>query len=402
MSPAIRTACMTTRFGPFRGTARGFLWIGTKLGLNKLDRRTGQVTSYLLDSGNGHSLLGDRVATIREGRAGELWIGTYYGGGLNRFDPAARRSVTYRHDPKNPASLSNDVVLCLLLDRQGVLWAGTDGGGLNRFDLNSRNASPPIGAIGRIPESLSDKIRTIFEDRAGILWLATFAGLSRFDPRTEQLTVYRHDPQNSRSLSHNSVNAVREDRQGLLWVATRHGLNQLDRSRGVFTAFTTKDGLADDRIQAILEDGQGYLWLATHSGLSRFHPPTKSFRNYSEADGLPGKILSPYEAESSWQSHDGEMVVGSMNGVTTFYPDRLSSNPDVPPVVLTDFHLFNKPVHPARLAAAKAESTTEFSHAQSHPEHLHAGIRWLELCRPGEEPVSLSAGGAGIRMERDG
>ena len=328
-----------------QGDSKGFLWIGTKLGLNRLDRRTGQVTSYLLDSRNGHSLLGNRVAAIREGRAGELWIGTYYGGGLNRFDPATRRSVTYRHDPKNPGSLSNDVVLCLLLDRQGVLWAGTDGGGLNRFDSTTGRFTAYRNDPNN-PQSLSDKIRTIFEDRAGILWLATFAGLSRFDPKTEQFTVYRHDPQNPRSLSHNSVNAIREDRQGLLWVGTRYGLNQLDRSRGAFTAFTTKDGLPDDRIQAILEDGQGYLWLATHNGLSRFHPPTKTFRNYSEADGLPGKILSPYEAESSWQSQDGEMVFGSMNGVTTFYPDRLSPNPYVPPVVLTDFHLFNKPVHP--------------------------------------------------------
>ena len=281
----------------------------------------------------------------------------------------ARQSVTYRHDPKNPGSLSNDVVLCLLLDRRGVLWAGTDGGGLNRFDSTTERFSV-YRSDPTNPRSLSDKIRTIFEDRAGILWLATFAGLSRFDPRTEQFTVYRHDPQNVRSLSHDSVNAVREDRQGLLWVATRHGLNQLDRSRGVFTAFTTKDGLPDDRIQAILEDGQGYLWLATHSGLSRFHPPTKSFRNYSEADGLPGKILSPYEAESSWQSHDGEMVVGSMNGVATFYPDRLSSNPYVPPVVLTDFHLFNKPVHPGADSPLQKPIWTTDSLTLTHTQNI--------------------------------
>ena len=241
--------------------------------------------------------------------------------------------------------MSNDVVLCLLFDRRGVLWAGTDGGGLNRFDA----ATGRFSAYRSDPDnlqSLSDRIRTIFEDRAGILWLATFAGLNRFDPKTQQFTIYRHDPENVRSLSHDSVNAIRQDRQGLLWVATRHGLNQFDQSRGDFTPFTTKDGLPDDRIQAILEDGQGYLWLATHNGLSRFHPPTKTFRNYSEADGLPGKILSPYEAESSWQSPDGEMVFGSMNGVTTFYPDRLADNPYVPPVVLTDFQLFNKRVYP--------------------------------------------------------
>jgi signal transduction histidine kinase/ligand-binding sensor domain-containing protein/DNA-binding response OmpR family regulator/HPt (histidine-containing phosphotransfer) domain-containing protein len=328
-----------------QGDSEGFLWIGTKLGLNRLDRRTGQVTSYLLDSGDGDSLVGNRVAAIREGRAGELWIGTYYGGGLNRFDPATRRSVTYRHDPKDPHSVSNDVVSSLLLDRQGVLWAGTDGGGLNRFDSTTGHFSVYRSEPNN-PRSESDRIRAIVEDRAGILWLATFAGLSRFDPRTEQFTVYRHDPRNVRSLSHDSVNAVREDREGRLWVGTRYGLNQLDRSRGEFTVFTEKDGLPDDRIQAILEDGQGYLWLATHNGLSRFHPPSKTFRNYSEADGLPGKILSPYESESSWQSQDGEMVLGSMNGVTTFYPDRLSPNPYVPPVVLTDFHLFNQTVQP--------------------------------------------------------
>jgi two-component system sensor histidine kinase/response regulator len=35
-----------------------------------------------------------------------------------------------------------------------------------------------------------------------------------------------------------------------------------------------------------------------------------------------------------------------LNGVTTFYPERLSSSPYIPPVVLTDFQLFNKPVLP--------------------------------------------------------
>ena len=191
-----------------------------------------------------------------------------------------------------------------------------------------------------------DNITAIFEDHAGILWLGTQAGLNRFDPKTEQFTLYRHDPQNSSSLSHDNVTAIREDRQERLWVGTRRGLNLFDRSRGTFTAFTTKHGLPDDIVEAILEDGQGYLWLATHNGLSRFHPPTKTFRNYSESDGLPSNVLSPYGVEGSWQSQDGEMVFGSMNGVTAFYPDRLSPNPYVPPVVLTDFHLFNKPVLP--------------------------------------------------------
>ena len=196
--------------------------------------------------------------------------------------------------------------------------------------------------------------------------------------------------------------SVRTGRDGYGLAPATASINWTE-ARATFTVFTTKDGLPDDIIEAILEDGQGYLWLATHNGLSRFHPPTKTFRNYSESDGLPGNFLNPYGVEASWQSQDGEMVFGSMNGVTAFYPERLSPNPYVPPVVLTEFHLFNKPVNPGQgLSAPQAYLGNGFPDPHSRTEYLHAGIRWLELCRSGEEPVSLSAGGAGIRMERGG
>ena len=55
------------------------------------------------------------------------------------------------------------------------------------------------------------------------------------------------------------------------------------------------------------------------------------------------------------------MVLGSMNGITTFYPDQVS-NPYVPPVVLTDFLLFNKPVHPGGTPRPKAHLGNRFSH----------------------------------------
>ena len=41
---------------------------------------------------------------------------------------------------------------------------------------------------------------------------------------------------------------------------------------------------------------------------------------------------------------EGDLVFGSQYGVTVFSPDRVSANPYLPPVVLTDFLLFNKPV----------------------------------------------------------
>src|SRR5262249_26952322 len=146
--------------------------------------------------------------------------------------------------------------------------------------------------------------------------------------------------------AHNRVCAMREGHQGRLWIGTFTGLQSLDRSTGTFTVFTRKDGLPNTAIRGILEDREGYLWLATENGLIQFHPQTRAHRAFSESEGLPSNVLNPYLSEGSWQSPSGEMVFSSTNGVTTFYPDRLSTNPYVPPVVLTDFHLFNEQVHP--------------------------------------------------------
>jgi signal transduction histidine kinase/ligand-binding sensor domain-containing protein/CheY-like chemotaxis protein len=324
--------------------SQGNLWVGTRRGLQRLDRKTGQSTLYQHDPHNPFSLSNNFVTVIRQDRAGWLWVGTG-GGGLNRFDRTTGRFFAYRYEPDNPASLSSDGVLSLLEDRDGMLWVAT-ASGLNRLDRRTgrftRYQHDP-----RDPHSLCDDlVKTVFEDRDGILWVGSRGGLNRFDRASQQFTAWRHDLQDLNSLSHNQVNAIWEDRKGTLWIATQDGLNQMDRGRGTFTTFTRKDGLPDNAVQAILEDAQGSLWLATHNGLSQFRPLTGTFRNYSESDGLPGNLLNPTGTEGSCRAPGGEMWFGSRNGLTSFYPDRVATNPYVPPVVLTDLLLFNIPVLP--------------------------------------------------------
>jgi signal transduction histidine kinase/DNA-binding response OmpR family regulator len=234
---------------------------------------------------------------VLEDRDGMLWVAT--AAGLNRWDRRTGRFTAYHHDPEDPHSLSDDWIKTVFEDRAGILWAGSNSGGLNRFDRAS-----------------------------------------------QQFTTYRHNPEDPASLSHDKVNSIWEDQRGTLWVATQDGLDQMDRSQGTFRTFTRQEGLPDNAIEAILEDDHGTLWLATHNGLSQFSPSTNTFHNYYESDGLPGNALNPNSLQGSCRAPDGEMFFGSMNGLTSFYPDRISANPYVPPVVLTDLLLFNKPVRP--------------------------------------------------------
>lgn len=263
----------------------GILWIGTwGYGLGRFDPITEQVTYYRHDPDDLNSLRDNRVTAITEDREGVLWIGAF-GGGLSRLDRTTGRFTNYRHDPDDPHSLSDNRVVGLYKDRGGMLWISTEGGGLNRFDPATRRfmryQHDPDD-----PNSLSNNhVLDVVQDRDGILWIGLGggpirgnSGLNRFDPATGQFTSYRYDPNDPHSLSDNTVRALHEDRSGTLWVAASGGgLNWLDRTTGHFTRYqhdpNDPNSLSDDLVRVIYEDRAGWLWIGTVSGgVDHFNP----------------------------------------------------------------------------------------------------------------------------------
>jgi len=322
--------------------SEGILWLGTVGGgVNAYDRKTGIFTHYKADPDAPGSINANRVWTITEDQAGTLWMGTY-GGGLNKFDRETQTFTHYTHDPENPNSLSYNIIIwTVYTDRQGIIWIGTYGGGLDAFDPATETFTH-YTANRDDPESLSHNvIKALFEDQSGTLWVGTDNGLNRFDRETHTFTHYRANPDNPRSLSNDRIKAIQQDRTGALWIGTGSGLNRLNRTNDTFTHYYEKDGLPNDVIYGILEDNNGNLWLSTNRGLSRFNPRTETFKNYDVRDGLQG---NEFNAGAFYKSARGEMFFGGVHGVSAFYPEHIHNNPYVPPVVLTDFQIFNKSV----------------------------------------------------------
>ena len=313
--------------------SRGILWSGRLDGLDRIDRKTGQVTHYE-DKHFSNRVAFKSVHAIAEDRAGYLWFGEW-GNGLDRFDPRTGDFKFYRHDPGDPASLSDDIVESLFVDRQGTLWIGTYDA-LNRFDPKTERFKAYRSTSG------ISQYRAIAEDPSGALWLASLGnGLQRFDPKTGQFTVYQNALADPRSLSDDIVNSVYVDRSGTVWAGTNDGLCRFDQSSHTFTSFYARDGLASNIVEGILEDERGNLWLSTSDGLSRFNPGMKTFTNYYSGDGLLG---NEFRFAAASKSSAGEMFFGSTSGLLAFVPDRLIDDRSAPPVVLTDFQLFGKPV----------------------------------------------------------
>ena len=312
---------------------QGTLWIGSIDALYRVDRNTGKYTVLSL-AGPG---LSPRPTTIVEDRSGFLWVGT--GGlGLTRYDPKTGQLKTFRHSPTDPFSLSNDNVTQLFIDHAGTLWATTFDG-LNRFDAaTSRFTVYKLEKRGAAQIDIA-----VTEDGQGAIWMGTHSsGLQRLDPTTEQFKVYRHNANDPTSLSNSRVNSVHFDHSGTMWVGTQNGLGNFDPRTSGFKTYYEQDGLSGNVVSCILEDGRGRLWMSTNNGLSAFDPGKEAFKSYSAADGLPGADLSGWGA--CFESPSGEMFFGGFSGGVAFYPDKVVDSPYVPPVVLTDFRIFDRPV----------------------------------------------------------
>ena len=64
----------------------------------------------------------NNITSILEDRLGNLWVGTRVG--PDKLDRATGRFSRFLHDPANPRSLGHDYVSSIWEDQSGLLWVG--------------------------------------------------------------------------------------------------------------------------------------------------------------------------------------------------------------------------------------------------------------------------------------
>lgn len=322
------------------------------IGVDVFDDTSKTFSHFRIFEGGKDILSETNIWQIYRDSKGIFWFAT--GQGLISYNPLTQRHSLYRHNGFDSTSLSAASCNGILEDSKGKYWVTAWGGGLDAFD-------PVTGKFRSFkiydgPNSIStNSVAGLFEDSQGILYMGSNGGLITFNPDKETFKIYRHDRNDSSTIScdlvHGSFIETKSvshpERQGIIWVATTGGINAFDLSTKKFQAFTTKDGLIDNGVIRIVKDNNGNFWLGTHKGISCFRPPenpfdSKSnfhFRNYNMSDGLPSNEMSYFAA---YKDRDGKIFFGTTTaGMFCFYPDDLKNNYYIPPVYITDFKLFN-------------------------------------------------------------
>jgi ligand-binding sensor domain-containing protein/signal transduction histidine kinase len=195
--------------------------------------------------------------------------------------------------------LPQNSISSIIQTRDGYLWLGTEEG-LVRFDGRSftvfdKSNNKVLG---------NNSIESLLESRDGSLWIGTNGGgLSRY--KDGIFTTYT----SQNGLSENYIGLIYEGRDGSVWISTNGDVGGLNRFKdGEFTSFNHKDGLPNQRIRALVEDDQGGIWIGTKTGLARFEKG--QFASFNEKDGLPGD-----QVNTIYQDKQGILWIGTDKGL---------------------------------------------------------------------------------------
>ncbi|MEO6672644.1 MAG: two-component regulator propeller domain-containing protein [Ginsengibacter sp.] len=323
----------------FAEDRHGNVWIGTDGGLSYFNRQNNSFTSYTHQNKIKNSISGIPYSVLTNRKNNDLWIGTDDG-----LDLYQQQTGIFKHlsEEKGSLHLVTKQVRNLFQDSKNNIWIGTSKEGAIVFD-NKTQQFKRFRHDPKNPGTLSsdEGIYAFCEDKEGNIWIPTNAGVDVYNPSDNQFTHY--DSKKSVVLDNiSTVVSLYADTKGTMWLGTTDGgLISYNKKANAFTAYTKQQGLINNTINYIIGDQKGFLWLSTNDGIVRFDPVAKSFRNYSVNNGLQGE---EFDVGAGMLTKNGEIFFGGINGFNVFNPNSLSENKNIPPVIITGFELFNKPV----------------------------------------------------------
>ncbi|PHN08644.1 ATP-binding protein [Flavilitoribacter nigricans] len=352
----------------------GIIWTSYH-GLYKQDIYERRFTFYRHEVTNPNSISEQFVAGMVEDERGN-WMVMSINKGLNYYDRASRKWLNYLTHPWYDNALVGSRASNLqayghhfYVMSQGVIYdfnARTGQmkrfkvrestfdfrgsmivkdprniwlGGMDLLHLNTENGQ----FRSLTPEVVNDanNYYRVLLDRDGTVWSICKNKIYRLETDTFRLLYEYGDADPAFQAS---VITFEKDADGKFWIGRRNGLEYFDPATGDYKHYSIADGLPNNTISSLEIDLNGMIWLGTNNGLSRFNPEKESFCNFDRLDGIQDEIFLP---NSSYQTPDGRLFFGGVNGFNVFHPDSLvGKNPHPPRLLITDLRIFNESVVP--------------------------------------------------------
>ena len=211
-----------------------------------------------------HGLSNNAIYCFAQDRDGFIWVGTK--GGLNRFD--GRYFKTFRIPSKDPTVLSRDLVYSLAIDRAGALWVGSEKG-LFRFDSKSETLVPFLDSL--------TAIHSIHINSKGELWFISKSAIHAYNFKTRRHTAFPP----AKYFIATALCETEDGNMWFSSVdGCIYRLDSASDGFTKYPVFSRRSGVLSKRIEKIASDGNGSIYIGTAShGIKKFSPSSLSYRD---------------------------------------------------------------------------------------------------------------------------
>jgi signal transduction histidine kinase/ligand-binding sensor domain-containing protein/DNA-binding response OmpR family regulator len=348
---------------------RGFMWFGTKSGLNRYDGYRFKIFKHNINDAS--SISDDYIISIATGPENKLWIKTR--NGFNIYDPmtdrfehhikatlkqyhipdslivsvkkddkgnfwflhankgvykyitATSKSVYLPHYNSNPAQARVLLGLDLSIDSKGNAWIIYKDGILEQVNPDNTKVLRRITDINKTyPHELIEYQLSV--DNDDDLWVYAplrSNGVFYVSPGKNTFKQLGKDI-GTPILSSNIVFNVIQDDKGLVWVATDHGgVNLVNKSNFKVKVVTNRPddnrSLSQDCITSLYRDNANIIWLGTFKkGINYYHKDIIKFPLYSR-NSFGSSGLTYDDINEFIEDKKGNIWIGSNGGGLIYY-----------------------------------------------------------------------------------
>ncbi|WP_262246428.1 ligand-binding sensor domain-containing protein [Parapedobacter soli] len=251
----------------------GFMWFGTKDGLNRFDGYSFKV--FHSDPDNPNGLGSNFVRALYVGDSGILWVGTDQG--IFLFNPKSETFSLF-----HPA-ITNEI-LDIQGDHRGNIWFVNDLT-LYRYDTTT-------DSLSSVPQATTGSISSFGISETGDVWAGTVNGnLLHYQQNhgvRQSYDLFIHSPK----VVSQWIERVLCTNDGHVLVGTsKQGFKVFDTGRGTYTDLLTRNGEGTDLfIRDIIEHHTNEYWLATESGIFIYNRATETYTNLKKERGNPWSL----------------------------------------------------------------------------------------------------------------
>lgn len=307
---------------------KGFMWFGTRNGLNRFNGYT--FKAYLPNPDKPNSLSDNNVWTIFSDRQGDLWIGT--SSGLDLYDKRQDQFFHYPIISDAEKDVKQNFVRTIYETSDDRLWVINALGQLYQFD-REHEIFLPFAWPGT---SVNIRVTAISEDQTGRLWIGTLGNdlfcLSLADETVYSYSCEKYHPDDPND---HGVEKIFKDKTGeLQFMSYNRKIRVFDRANADFRLLSSPLSSLLGQLDGILafwEDRTGNLWLQTAGNdpaLNRgiyFWDRAQDSLFYLSKDPPQRNGINDVEIRSWFEDKEGGIWIGTVNGGVNYW--NKNSNP---------------------------------------------------------------------------